>query len=251
MFLTTSQGLGGIVDALAERVVRGATAVMTGTAALGLHSDGTGFRIELSGARRLGADAVVLATAAPATAALVGDLDPMLAGELREIPYVSTATVTLAYPEAAVLRRIDGHGYVLPRREGSPIVACTIVSTKFPLRAKRGWVLVRAFVGRHGQPDPLDRGDDALVELVSDELARSLGTRGVPELRRVYRWPEAIPQYVLGHRARIGRIRERVALHPGLAVAGAAYRGIGIPDCITSGDEAADQVLAQLLSPGR
>jgi oxygen-dependent protoporphyrinogen oxidase len=247
MFMTTTEGLGGLVDALARRVEQAGT-LITGAEVLSIGRSGGTWHIGLNGRPDLQADAVVLATPAHESAALLTDVDPALAGELRAVPYVSTATVSLAYAEQAVRRPIDGHGYVLPRTEGSPIVACSIVSTKFPTRSKAGWVFVRAFVGRHGQPDPLARSDADLVDLVAGELARSLGVQGEPALRRVYRWPEAIPQYVLGHRARIARIRDQVAKHPGLAVAGAAYRGIGIPDCITSGDEAADGVLEHVRS---
>jgi oxygen-dependent protoporphyrinogen oxidase len=148
----------------------------------------------------------------------------------------------MAVRDDAVTRPINGHGFVLPRLEGSPIVGCTITSTKFPHRAPPGWTLVRVFVGRAGQPDALRFDDAVLIDLARQELARSLGIEQPPAWAKVFRWPAAIPQYNVGHLARVGRIEQRVAEIPGLEVAGHPYRGIGIPDCIASGQAAAGAV---------
>lgn len=241
LFSTPRQGLGAMVEAL-ERSI-GAASIRTGAAVERIVRDATGFSVHLDSGEALQAAGIVLATPAGPAADLLDGIDPTLANELREIEYVSTATVSVAVPDSAVGRPLDGHGFVLPRREGSPIVGCTITSTKFPHRAPAGWTLVRIFVGRAGQPDALRLDDTALVELARNELARSLGIDGPPSWARVFRWPDAIPQYNVGHLARVERIGARVAAIPGLEVAGHAYRGIGIPDCIASGQVAAEAFL--------
>jgi len=153
----------------------------------------------------------------------------------------------VAYPLAEIPRPLDGYGYIVPRLEGRPILACTWTSTKFPNRAPAGYTLVRAFIGRAGQPDPLRLSDQELLALVRQELRDVLGVTAAPVLHRIHRWPDAMPQYTLGHLDRLALIDQRLAAHQGLFLAGAAYRGVGIPDCIQSGEEAA----ASALSPAR
>jgi len=241
LFATPRNGLGEMVDALRSAI--GPDAIRTGASAREISPVDGGYEVRLDGGERIAAGAVIVATPAGAAADLLEPLAPDLASELREIAYVSTATVSLAYPDGAVRRPLDGHGFVLPRAEGSPIVGCTITSTKFPHRAPAGWTLVRAFVGRAGQPDALRMDDAEIVGLARLELARSLGIEADPAWTRVFRWPQAIPQYNVGHLARVERIASRVAALPGLELAGHPYRGIGIPDCIASGQSAAAAAL--------
>jgi oxygen-dependent protoporphyrinogen oxidase len=122
-------------------------------------------------------------------------------------------------------------------------LACTWTSTKFPHRAPEGFGLIRAFIGRAGQESALEKPDAALLKLVRDELRAVLGITTQPLLHRVFRWPKAMPQYTLGHLDRLGVIERRLTQHPGLYVAGNGYRGIGIPDCIASGEAAAMHAL--------
>jgi protoporphyrinogen/coproporphyrinogen III oxidase len=203
--------------------------------------------VHLDGGDVLAADALILATPAFVTAQLIGELDPDAARALHDIPYVSTSTVSVAYPLSDIPRPLDGYGYIIPRAANRPILACTWTSTKFPHRAPEGYGLIRAFVGRAGQPDVLARDDAALVTLVRDELRQTLGITAPPHLQRVFRWPWAMPQYTIGHLERVAAIEARLAGLPGLFVAGNAYRGIGLPDCIASG-EAAAEAAAKLLS---
>ena len=132
----------------------------------------------------------------------------------------------------------------MPRLEGRPILAGTWTSTKFPNRAPAGYALIRAFLGRAGQPDPLHLSDQELLALVREELRAVLGVTAAPVLHRIYRWPGAMPQYTLGHLDRLTTIDRRLSAHPGLFLAGAAYRGVGIPDCIQSGEAAATSALS-------
>ena len=213
LFSTPRQGLGAMVEALAREI--GPAAIRTGAGVERIERNGTGFTVHLGGGERLDAAGVILATPAGPAADLMDGIDSMLAAELREIEYVSTATVSMAVPDGAVRRPIDGHGFVLPRLEGSPIVGCTITSTKFPHRAPAGWTLVRVFVGRAGQPDALRFDDAVLIDLARQELSRSLGIEQPPSWAKVFRWPDAIPQYNVGHLARVARIEQRAGGAPG------------------------------------
>jgi oxygen-dependent protoporphyrinogen oxidase len=207
---------------------------------------GGDYTVEIKGEQPLSADAVILATPAFATADIVASLDAEAADALRRIPYASTATVSVVYLLTQVPVPLDSHGYIIPRGEGRPVLACTFTSTKFPHRAPTGYALIRAFIGRAGHGDIVERSDDELVQLVRDELKAVLGITAAPQMQFVYRWPQAMPQYTLGHLERVAFIERRLGEHPGLTCAGAAYRGIGIPDCIASGEKAAEGIMRYL-----
>jgi oxygen-dependent protoporphyrinogen oxidase len=186
------------------------------------------------------ADAVVVATPAHAASNLLAELDAELAGLLAEIPYSDSAIVTLGYRLEDVPHPLDGYGYVVPATERSDVLACTWSSSKWEGRAPEGDALIRMYLRR------IPAGpDDRLVDLARAELGL-LGIDAEPVLAAVHRWPRGMPQYVLGHPERLERIDALVAEHPGLALAGAAYRGVGIPDCIASGEQAAEAVARAL-----
>ena len=204
-----------------------------------------GFEIRLGDGTSLRADAVLLATAAPVSAQLLEGLEPKLADALRAIPYASSAAVSLAYP-ADACRPLDGSGFLVPRKEGFHLKACTWASSKFEGRAPSGHVLLRAFYGGAREASVLDRPDEALADLALQELTSLLRLRGPPEFVRVHRWPQAHPQYEVGHTDRVATIESARAAVPGLFLAGSAYRGIGIPDCIEDADRAARGLLSFL-----
>jgi len=243
-FVTPAGGLGELVDALAARLPD--DAVRCGTGVTEIAGQGFAYRIALGDGTSLVARRLLLATPAHVSARLLEGLDPVLARELADIPFVSTATVSLAFPTSAVPRPFDGYGYVSPRAEGGPIVACTWTSNKFPDRVPAGSVLVRFFIGRTGDEAIVNAPDDRLVDLARNELAQLFGVTAAPALARVFRWPRSIPQYVVGHLARLDRIAGLAAGHPGLLLAGASYRGVGIPDCIASGWAAAQAALTSV-----
>lgn len=248
-FLTPTLGLAEIVEAL-EAKLRGANAdVQLGKRVARVEAASPGYGVILENGKTLHADAIILATPAFATADLISNLDAQISTALRGIPYVSTATVSVAYPLADIPRLLDGYGYIIPRTEGRAILACTWTSTKFPHRAPEGFGLIRAFIGRAGQEGVLEGTNDELLKLVRDELRRTLGITAPPLLHRIFRWRKAMPQYTLGHLDRLAVIEGRLIAHPGLFVAGNAYRGIGIPDCIASGEAAAEAVLKFLPWP--
>ena len=248
-FLTLEGGLVELVSALIARL-EGVVELRLRASGRGLGRSGRGYTLRLDGAPPLEAEAVIVATPAFTAADLLADLDREAAATLRAIPHVSTATVTVAYPLSALPRPLAGHGYIVPRVEGRPILACTWTSRKFPHRAPAGFALMRAFLGRAGREDLLERGDEELVGLVREELREVLGLTAPPLFSRLFRWPRSMPQYTLGHLERLGAIEERLRAHPGLFLAGAAYRGIGIPDCIQSGRLAAERAGAFVAASG-
>lgn len=238
-FVTPERGLSEIVTALEARL---AGRIRLGAAVRAIRPGERGWRVHLAGEPPVEAGAVVLAVPAFAAAELLDATDATLAGLLRGIPFVTTATVSVAFPRAAVRRPWTGYGYLSPRAEGGGVVACTWTSHKFPARAPRDASLLRFFVGRAGCEDAVALDDEALKNVVRAELAAVFGIADEPQLWRIYRWPRGMPQYVLGHGDRLARIERRVAALPGLALAGASYRGVGIPDCIESGWRAAAAV---------
>jgi len=240
LFAAPEDGMGALVTALAQRLPEGVVRLRTRVAGLGRRGDGWTLR---AGGDALDADAVVLAAPAYATAALLHPVDPTLAASLRAIDYASSATVTLAY-RTRDAERLRGFGFVVPAVEQSPLLACTFASRKFAGRAPEGHELVRAFVGGALRPDLVDLDDARLVATVRAELAALLAITATPVLTRVQRYPRAMPQYAVGHLDRIAAIEARAAALPGIALAGAAYRGVGVPDCVRSGEAAADAILA-------
>jgi len=248
-FLTPTTGLAEIVEALLDRLTTAGVDLRLGAPAKRVvpHSNG-GYGIKLLNGECLQAEAVVLASPAYASGDMLAELDSLLAEELRLIPYVSTATISLAYREEDLPRALDGYGYVIPRCEGRQALACTWTSTKFPHRAPPGFALLRVFAGRAGEESRLPWDEAGLLDVARNELRQTLGIAALPILQRVFRWERAMPQYNLGHPERLKRIETRLEAHPGLALAGNGYRGIGIPDCIHSGEMAAEQVMAHLLA---
>jgi oxygen-dependent protoporphyrinogen oxidase len=174
---------------------------------------------------------------------MVRYLDPSLALLLEGIPYASSATVTLAYRRADVRHALDGFGFVVPQIEGRPIIACTFSSVKYPGRAPDDHVLLRVFVGGALNEAIVERADDALVATARAQLAELLGASGEPLFTRVARYPKAMPQYHVGHLARVEAIEQGLRRHPGLALAGGAYRGVGIADCVHAAEEAVSGLL--------
>ena len=166
----------------------------------------------------------------------------MLATLLGEIPYASSATVSVGLRRADVPHPLDGFGFVVPRTERRAVFACTFSSVKYPGRAPEGHVLLRCFVGGALNEGLLESDDRALVDAARDELREALGITAEPVLTRVARWTKAMPQYHVGHGGRVETIEQCAAALPGLHLAGGAYHGVGIADCVRSGEAAAERV---------
>jgi protoporphyrinogen/coproporphyrinogen III oxidase len=185
-------------------------------------------------------DAVILATPAPATARLLSTVDSSLASELATIEHAGSAIVVLVYDKSQIAHPLDTFGFVVPAIENRRILSASFSSMKFPGRAPDGKVLIRVFLGGALQPEMVQKPDDELVQIASEELADLLGIGGQPSLTKIFRWHEAMPQYHLGHLDRLKRIKGRIAELPGIALAGNAFTGVGIPQCIRSGEQAAE-----------
>lgn len=239
LFVAPADGMGALVEAVVRRLPEGV--VRLGAAVESLARAGARWQVT-AGGQTLDAEAVVLATPAFAAAPLLAPLDATLARDLHAIEYASSATVTLGFRADGVAARLVGFGFVVPFAERRALLACTFASRKYPGRAPPGHELLRAFVGGARRPDLVELEDDTLVATVRAELRALLGITADPVLVRIDRYRRGMPQYAVGHLDRVAAIEQRVTALPGLALAGAAYRGVGIPDCVRSGEAAADAV---------
>lgn len=184
------------------------------------------------------ADEVILACAAPVAARLVQPWEPRLASLLASVPYGDVATVNVAVRKEKIKHPLNGFGFVVPSNENRVVTGCTFSSVKFEGRAPDGLALLRAFVGGPA----LAGSDAALRDAVRKDLRDFLGV-AAEEWMEVRRYPGAMPQYTLGHQDRVAEIFKRVESLDGLSLCGNGYRGIGLPDCIALGEEAARRAL--------
>jgi oxygen-dependent protoporphyrinogen oxidase len=244
-FISLEGGVQELVDALALRL-EGCVNVLTYTDVAAVHRAGHTLSLDLSTGETVAADAVIVATPAYAAAQLSEPLNPELSQALAGIPFISNAAVSLGFREADAPRSRDGYGYVVPRREGRLALACSWATSKLPGRAPDGCVLARVFLGRAGQEIDDATADDDLVDLALDELRNTVGVSQPPIFSRVYRYPRSMPQYTMGHLDRVDRIEKLVGDTPGLFLAGNSYHGVGISDCIRSGQKAAFAALRHL-----
>ena len=245
IFLTLKKGLGELVRALAE-AMEGGVETRINTAVAEILPRPSGFTLTTEAGEKFSAEIVILAAPAYAAARMLAPTDSELAQELGAIEYSSSATVSLAYRKADVKHPLEGHGYLIPRHEHRPALACTWTSEKFPHRAPGGSALLRVFFGRSQGESIWGEDGDQLLSAAREEVDATLGLRAEPLFARVFQWPRALPQYTIGHLQRVGLIRRRLVTHPGLLLAGAAYGGVGIPDYIHSGQRAAEAAMAHL-----
>jgi oxygen-dependent protoporphyrinogen oxidase len=234
-----------LADALPPRTIRTNTAVRRIIRPEG----GKPWRVELLDGPPIEASGVILTTEAHASARLIDGFDPELALQLRSIPYASSAIVTIAFRRDQIHHPLNGFGAVVPMVEGRSILAVSFLSVKFPRRAPDGTVLMRVFVGGATQPALFDLEDDELKTLVQGELGGLLGITGPPILAEVARHPRAMPQYTLGHLDRVAIIQQQAAKHSRLILAGNAFGGVGLPDCVRSGLDAAGKLILALADP--
>jgi oxygen-dependent protoporphyrinogen oxidase len=245
VFTSLRGGLGSLPEAVAK--ASGAD-IRTGVTARELRRTEHGWQLVTGPVPRpeiIDADAVIIATPAPAAARLLKAEVPGAAGELAGIEYASMAIVTLAYLLDAFPEPPTGSGYLVPPVEGRPVKAVTFSSVKWP-HLSGELLLVRCSIGRVGEEHLLQRDDSELVSLATAELGDVMGVRGLPVDTRVTRWGGALPQYNVGHLDRVAGVRAAVAVQPGLAVCGAAYDGIGIPACVAAARTAAARILDHL-----
>jgi len=234
-FVSLPGGTGELAEAVAQALAP--DTILLGARALELRRTGV-WRVETA-AGRIEARAVILATPAYVTGALLRSLDTTLAALCEGIPYASTATVAFGYRADQVSHPMKGSGFVVPRVERSALLAGTWVTSKWPGRAPDGHVLLRGFLGGGRDPHRLEMDDSELIGTARRELSTLLGISGDPLFSRLFRWTRQSPQYEVGHLSRVASIEQRVAGLPGVFIAGSGFRAIGIPDCIADGREAA------------
>jgi oxygen-dependent protoporphyrinogen oxidase len=237
LFRTLKGGLGAMVDALSKdlRVEHDIVEAIERTG-------GDRFRVR-AGRHEVEADHVILAGPAWSAAALARGVDGELCRLLDAIPYSSSLILSLIYNAAEFDGMHAGFGFLVPKRERRRLAACTFVTTKFPFRAPENRIVLRCFFGGVGDGGALEESDESLVGMAREELRRILGLTVAPVHYNVARWPRSMAQYVVGHGDRVRKIQDRVAAIPGLHLAGNAYEGIGISDCIRTGRRAAKEII--------
>ncbi len=243
LFTSLRSGMQTIVDALVARIPVAARRLSAGVETVRRES---GKWLVVSSGRTEEFDAVILATPAYAAAELLAGSSVALAQELNAIRYSSSVTVILSYDQAVRAALPAGFGFLVPRTEKRRVRAATFVHNKFPGRAPEDRALIRCFLGGTRDEEITQSTDDEILAIVGRELKEILGISAEPLLVRVFKWKQAMAQYGVGHAARVERIRGLVAELPGLALAGNAYRGIGVPDCVREGTNAAARILQHL-----
>jgi len=241
LFMTLRGGLGTLVDAVAARLPSGSVQLTSPVDRLD-RLPGGAWRVH-SGSTEETFDAVILATPSYVAARLLSPLDAELGGLLGQIEHAGTAIVSLGFDRAQIAHPLAAAGAVIGRVEKSPILAVSFSSRKYPHRAPPGKEVLRVFVGGARAPEMAEMQDGRLVATVLGELRPLLGISGNPVYVRTAHWPRTMPQYHVGHVELVAQIESRIATLPGLALAGNAYHGVGIPDCIHGGEQAAEKVL--------
>jgi protoporphyrinogen/coproporphyrinogen III oxidase len=246
LFITLAGGMQELVDAITQRIPN--HAVRLNAAATGLSRDEAkkSWRIVIGDHETISADAVILAVPAFQAAEILEPVANRAAVELKQINYASTATVSLAYHRRDFPQAPDSFGFVVPAVERRKIMACTFSSLKYPGRAPEDHILLRAFVGGALQPELFAADYATMVENVRAELRSLLGVLAEPVFIRVRRHPKSMPQYHVGHGARVERIETELRQFPSIALAGSAYHGVGIADCVRTGEDAAERIFAAL-----
>lgn len=261
IFLTYRGGLATLVDGLVQALDGVTLATNTGVTAINRSddaanrsadaanhdSDAAVYELTLATGEKIEADAVILAVPSFAANQLLAPLTDTAA--LEQIRYVSVANVVFGFRREDTPGNWEGTGFVIPRNEGRRITACTWTSAKWPHASPESISLIRSYVGRAGEEERVDLSDEAMIALVREELEELMGITTEPLFNEVTRWYESMPQYPVGHPASMGEFRQRLDHDlPGVKVAGSAYDGVGIPDCIRSGRTAAMEIVDQLLN---
>ncbi len=246
LFQSFRKGMATLPETIAARL---GGSIRNGAEVIGMSPTADGWRLALAGGDSIDADAVICAAPAYAAARIVSPVEPAAAKLLGEISYASAATVNLTFRESDFEGPPRAFGFVVPAIEHRRIIAASFSSFKFEGRAPAGAILARAFIGGELHREMMDLGDDEMVAAVRDEFRALLGVTAAPGITVVRRWPNAMPQYDVGHLARVAEIERLVAPIPAFAIAGAAYHGVGSPDCVRSGEAAADTIFAKLSTP--
>lgn len=244
LFLSFDEGMQVLVDAIAARLKDVSVRLNTKVESLVFDDETKRWRLRVGAEEAITADAICLALPSYTSARLLRETDKALADELEAIPYASTATINLAYKRSDIRHALDGFGFVVPYIERRSVLACTFSSVKFAGRSPEDCVLLRAFVGGALQPEIFALDEAAMMEAACRDLHEFLGITKPPIFAHVEKWPRSMAQYHLGHLERVARIKDRLTVFSNLKLAGNAFEGAGIPDCIRNGETAADEILS-------
>jgi oxygen-dependent protoporphyrinogen oxidase len=245
LFLTLRGGVSALPDALAARLEG---SIRRGAEVASVERESDTWRITLANGSRIEADAVICAAPAYTAARLLRRIESHLADHLGYITYASAATVNLTWRAADFPRPPDAFGFVVPAIEKRKIIAGSFSSLKFEGRAPEEFILARVFLGGVMQTDMMKLSDDEMIAAAREEFRDLLGVAAAPGMTEVQRWPAAMPQYAVGHLDRVAKIEAVAAQIPDLFLAGTAYRGVGVPDCVHSGEIAAEAAFERLAS---
>ena len=241
LFTSLKEGMQQMGDALLARL--DPSSLRPSTVVQGLIPEANGWIVS-AGDQSDHFDAVIIAAPAHAAASVLQSANDALARELAAINYSSSITVTLGYDEKVRRSLPPGFGFLIPHSAGHRMLAATFVHNKFPHRAPENRAIVRCFLGGARDEAILDYSDQQILQIVRDELRGIIALNAEPLFTRVYKWRSAMAQYSVGHLDRLARIKSLCDKLPGLALAGNGFNGIGVPDCVRSGTEAASKVLA-------
>lgn len=245
LFVSFNKGMKTLVEALLKKIPEGS--IKTGVTVEGIKEAYDGWEVT-TGDGIMNAAGVIVTTPAYITAGLLENAAGECAALLRKIEYASTAVVIFAYRKEQIETELDGFGFVVPMIERSSMIACSFSSEKFTGRAPQGYTALRAFVGGAVSPDTYRMEDPRIIETVQKELSSLLDIKSNPVFTLIKRYPESMPQYHVGHRELVEGIQREIKKMNGLEIAGNAYGGVGIPDCINSGERAAERLLQSLFT---
>jgi oxygen-dependent protoporphyrinogen oxidase len=237
------RGLSSLVDTLTTQLSSSMRVIQGEAEELQRDTPDSPWRIRIAG-NWIEASQVVLATPAYAAAALLRPHDQESARLLETVPYASSMTVALGFRPGRIPQALKGFGFLVPKVEGRRLRALTVVQNKFPNRAPEGYTLLRCFLGGIGREAVLAESDATILEEVRSDIREMLGVEAEPDYARVIRWHRSMAQYLLGHTYRMRTAQERVGKLGGIYLAGNAYSGIGIPDCVRTGKLAAEAIVA-------
>ncbi len=243
LFATLERGLGSMVDKAIDKIGESRMRYQSMVVAVEKGSRGKQYDVVLARGTVLPCDAVIIAAPSFVASDLLAGIDPDVAHSLKKIQYASSAVLNLIYNRRDIPHPMEGFGFVVPITEKRHVLACSFTSIKFPNRCPPDRAVLRVFVGGALQPDVFELSDEQIECLIWEDLHTYLGIEAVPMLSLITRYARAMPQYHIGHLDLVSQIEQKLAAYPGLALAGNAYRGVGLPDCIASGRRAAEQVL--------
>jgi oxygen-dependent protoporphyrinogen oxidase len=244
MFVSIDKGMSVLVNTLIGKLPE--NTLKTSTPLLAISRSTAGWELTFEDGQTESFDFCILAIPAWESARVIREIDSSLADDLASIEYVSSAVINFVFDREQISHALDGFGFVVPEIEHRTITASSFFSIKFPGRTKDNQVVVRVFLGNTLHPEVYELDDQEMKQRALLDLSHYLGISGTPKLSWLRRWPRSMPQYEVGHLDLVSRIRRKLERLPGLLLAGNAFEGVGIPDCVRSGENAARMIIDQI-----